>query len=405
MKENCVLYISYDSVLDPIPQSQVIPYLKLLAHNGFKFHWLTFEKNSSATLLLKRQLRNCSVNLHSLPYYKRPYLAAKVINIFFGIFFACFYAFWHRARIVHCRSEVASIIGAAVKSFCGTKLIYDRRGFMAEDYVEGGMWKSRKSFLYKLLILVDSFLLRYSDHIVVLTLKMKIWLLQHRPYVKNKISVIPCCVDLEKFNVLAQVSLKENLGLTGNFVIVYSGSLGTWYMLEEMLDFFLVAKGIIDNAHFLILTSYDKVTIEKQARFKNVSQNDITIRSVPFDKMPFYLSIADAALCFIKPVLSKVASSPTKFAEFLASGKPVIINSGIGDTDDMLKKENVGVVVNNFDRVSYEDSIVRLTALLKNADGLRERCISSAKKHFLLSDGAMKYYNIYDNLLSLQEET
>ena len=58
------------------------------------------------------------------------------------------------------------------------------------------------------------------------------------------IQVIPTCADLELFNpntvTKAETQgLREKLGIhPDDFVLLYLGSLGTWYMLEEMLDFY-----------------------------------------------------------------------------------------------------------------------------------------------------------------------
>ncbi len=335
---------------------------------------------------------------HSLIYLKRTYLLAKVINIICGIIVSSFYVLRSNIEIIHCRSEVASVIGIAVKFFFGKKIIYDRRGFMAEDYVEGGMWNKRESALYKLLIFVDNKLLLYSDKVVVLTHRMKDWLIINRPWSRDKITVIPSCVDLSRFNLCKKAELKIKLGLDGKFLFVYSGSLGTWYLLDRMIDFFITAKTFIPNAHFLILTMSDHQIVKGIIRIKNVSAEDFTIKKVSFNEVPDYLGCADSSLCFIKPVISKVASSPTKLAEFLASGIPVVINSGIGDSDEILQKEKVGVIVKDFTQDSYQKSINNLLLLMQEKEALRCRCIDSAKKYFSLNDGVNKYREIYQAL-------
>ena len=35
-----------------------------------------------------------------------------------------------------------------------------------------------------------------------------------------------------------------------------------------------------------------------------------------------------------------IANSPTKFAEYLASGLPILTNTGIGDSDEILREPN-----------------------------------------------------------------
>ena len=54
-------------------------------------------------------------------------------------------------------------------------------------------------------------------------------------------------------------------------------------------------------------------------------------RAVPPAGMPAALVAGDVGLSFIQPCFSKTGSSPTKVAEYLACGLPVVVNAGIGD--------------------------------------------------------------------------
>jgi len=55
-------------------------------------------------------------------------------------------------------------------------------------------------------------------------------------------------VDLDHFDParttpLQQAALRNELGVKpGEFVLLYLGSLGTWYLVKEMLDFFTSSK-------------------------------------------------------------------------------------------------------------------------------------------------------------------
>ncbi|MFH1888971.1 MAG: glycosyltransferase [Candidatus Omnitrophota bacterium] len=400
-----VLYISYDSALEPIPQSQVIPYLRELSRDGYIFHWLSFDKphlfrRENRREELRLELLKDGITWLSLDYYRWPYLPAKAFNIICGIVVAVFYILKEDIAVVHCRSEVASVIGCIVSRLFGKKMIYDRRGFMAEDYVEGGMWKSRESFLYRAMIWADNKLLVSSDRVVVLTNKMKEWLVDNRPSLglRDKIRIIPCCVDASRFSYEGKEEAKSALGFAGKFVFIYSGSLGTWYLLNEMIDFFNSAKKLIPNAHFIILTMSDHDIARKVISQKGAPQEDFTLERADFSQVPRFLQCADCAICFIKPVVSKYASSPTKLAEFLASGIPVVINRGIGDSDRMLEDERSGVVVDDFTQGAYDNCTQELVRLLKEEDVLRERCVETARKYFSLSDGINEYRQIYREL-------
>ena len=76
-----VLYISYNGMLDPLGQSQVIPYLKELSRVGVQFTLLSFERSQAFTAegvetcaALRRELAANGIDWHWLRYHKTPSL-------------------------------------------------------------------------------------------------------------------------------------------------------------------------------------------------------------------------------------------------------------------------------------------------------------------------------------------
>jgi glycosyltransferase involved in cell wall biosynthesis len=90
-----------------------------------------------------------------------------------------------------------------------------------------------------------------------------------------------------------------------------------------------------------------------------------------------------------------MSSSPTKIAEYLASGLPVITNAGIGDLDDVIAEDNVGVILDAFNRDSYVRAVKGVKDLLLDR-GVAERCRESARKRFDLANvGGVRYRRLY----------
>jgi glycosyltransferase involved in cell wall biosynthesis len=99
-------------------------------------------------------------------------------------------------------------------------------------------------------------------------------------------------------------------------------------------------------------------------------------------------------------VFSKIFSCPTKFGESLACGLPVVINSGIGDTEEIVRKERIGVVINEFSPRGYKKAAEELKILLSEKDELRYRCRSVAERYFSLDCGIGQYEQIYHSLIT-----
>src|SRR5205823_7759921 len=96
-----------------------------------------------------------------------------------------------------------------------------------------------------------------------------------------------------------------------------------------------------------------------------------------------------------KPGYSKLASSPTKFAEYLASGLPVVSTRGIGDIDAVIEDEGVGVLLDDFTAESYAKAFRRADALRKEP-GFRDTCREVAHRFYdLHSIGSTRYLRLY----------
>ena len=399
------LFISYNGALEPLIQSQGIPYLKGLSSKGIKCFLLSFEKKIEGIDKLKKELNEHGIKWYHLRYHKSPTLPATLFDITAGILAGLHIVISKKINIIHSRATVPAVMGYVIARLTGKKFIFDVRGLLAEEYADGGIWK-RSNFLYKITLYIEKKLLCHADKIVVLTKNIKDFLINsnylQKYNIKEKdIAVIPCCVDIKKFNAengLIEI-LRERYKLSGKFVFLYIGSVGTWYLLEEMMDFFIAAKTLINNAHFLVLTHVDKNMVISTWRKKCCSFSDITIDDAEFSNMPYYIKLADAGIFFIKPCFSKRFSSPTKLAEYLACGLPLVINSGIGDTREMVSDNRIGVVIKDFSEKQYLDKTRELLGLMKEGKVLSKRCRLTAEKYLSLDIGVERYQNIYRELI------
>lgn len=395
------LYISYDGALEPLGQSQIIPYLKGLSKRGIKFALLTFDKRhyrlTQKSQQLYADLSRFDIKWVGLPYHKKPAVLSTTFDICYGFVVCLAIAIKDRPTVVHARSYVSSVIALALKKILRLKFIFDMRGFWADERVEGRLW-AKKGALYHLAKLLEKYFFKNADEIIVLTEHAK-RIIKDWGYDVNNVSVIPCCTDTDNFRFenISRSQLRKKYNLDGKFIFVHTGSLEYWYMIDQMLNFFVIAKQIEPQAHFLFLTHSDKNKILKLVYDKNLNPADFTILSVPYVDMPQYLAMADAGLIFITPVFSKMASSPAKFAEYLSSGLPVIINEGIGDLEDYVFKNNIGAVVRDFNENQYRQAFVSLLNLLKD-ENLKFRCRQVACNSFSLDAGVDKYYKIYSRL-------
>jgi glycosyltransferase involved in cell wall biosynthesis len=222
----------------------------------------------------------------------------------------------------------------------------------------------------------------------------------YRDRVGRPVEVIPCCVDFTRFaeaNGQSRSDVRLELGVEDRRVLAYVGSFGGWYLTNEMLNFVKVAKEHDPRTLVLILTARNEDQVATKLRSMGIADEDFLVKSVSPADVPLYLRATDLAVSFIKACYSKQSSSPTKIAEYLACGVPVVANRGVGDIDDLIGDNGIGVLVDDFSDESYRRA-------LRSIDGLGkvgEVCRTFAMKEFDLETiGGKKYRRIYSRLLN-----
>ncbi|MBX3295956.1 MAG: glycosyltransferase [Acidobacteria bacterium] len=374
-----------------------------------KVSLLTFEPERAAGDIgeferIKAEFLAEGIEWDWLPYHKRPSAAATAWDIFRGAFYI-----WRRIGrfdVLHGRVHVPTLMGALARKFSlrKPKLLFDIRGFFPEEYTDAGIWPEG-GLLYRGAKRVERWLMKESDAFVVLTEKAREQLFpesKEAGYDKlgRPVEVIPCCVDLERFASATPETRerkREELGITGKRVMVYVGSFGGWYLTKETADIFGAFRERYPNAFAMILTQSRPKVIEPLLREAGYLDGEYLINQVPSAEIPEYLVAADVAVSFIKPCYSKQASSPTKNAEYLACGLPIIANSGVGDVDLLVEGHGVGALIANFDRESYFRAFDRIESL----GDIAGRCRTVASDEFdLKTVGGRRYGRIYSSLFS-----
>lgn len=405
-----VLYISYNGMLDPLGQTQVIPYLRELARLGCQFTLLSFERSpalesAGAEKLkeLQRQLAAKNIEWHWLRYHQKPSLPATAYDVMAGIRLAQRLVRQNRIEMVHARAHIPATIALSLKKQFGIKMIFDIRGLMAEEYVDAEHWK-KGGVPYRVTKAMERRALAAADGVVTLT--ERIWPiiadwegLRGRQVIRE---VVPCCTDLQlfRFNADERERRRAECGLRDRFTIVYSGSIDGWYLTEKMADFFGQLLRRNSSAHFLWLTPGNHDRIARIMKERSIAPGNYTVLSVSPRDVPSYLSAGDAGLSFIKPCFSKLASSPTKNAEYLACGLPVVINAGIGDSDTLVTEEGLGALVNEFVEAEYTKAISIIEDLARDPETTRERAREAAERFFDVRQcGIERYARLYERVL------
>ena len=405
-----ILFISYDGLTDPLGQSQILPYLTGLTKYNFEFTILScdkpdlYKKNKA---YVKNLLKPFPIKWRSIPYHKTPPVLSSIFD---------FYQLKQTAKklhkkekfhMVHTRPGVPTLVALWLKKKYKIKFLNDVRGFWADERVDGGMWDLKNPLFKKV---YDFFkkheyeCIEKSDYTTCLTYhakrEMHSWKnISHQPI---PIEVIPCSVDLTLFDPLhidhaLKERLKAELKISDeDFIVSYLGSIGGWYLTDEMMQFCRTLLNKIPATKFFFISPHrHEIILQAAAKF-GIPADKIIVKNGLRHEVPALLSFSDYSLFFIKPCYSKISSSPTKHGEIMAMGIPVITNAGVGDVEEITMKYNAGIVIKNLTLDEYERAA---TTISEGKKFNKEEIIYGAKEYYNLDTAVEKYCTVYKKIL------
>jgi glycosyltransferase involved in cell wall biosynthesis len=282
-----ILYLTYDGLTDQLGQSQVIPYLTGLADKGYQITIVSAEKNEKLSMVdeVQRQLEQHRITWKRISYTKHPAVFSTLWDIIVFRKFAVSLFKKNHFDIVHCRSYIASFIGMYLKKKFGVKFIFDMRGFYADERIDGGIWNQKKilyRIIYRYFKKSEKEFLTHADYTICLTKSAKDEIESWQLPKQSPLIIIPCCTDTKLFSKeAADENLQEVKSVLRipehSFVLSYLGAIGTWYMLDEMLDFFARLLLKKKDAVFLFITNENPAMIKAQSRKRNIPEEHISI--------------------------------------------------------------------------------------------------------------------------------
>jgi len=393
-----ILYISYDGILEPLGHSQVLKYLAFLSKD-FDVTLISFEKVHSAIDKKEFHEMHQYCQQEKIKWKPRIYhqglpLFSHLVNLF-SIFYTPFMEMLkNKHQIVHIRSYMPGLGMPLFKIFFNFKLVFDIRGFWADEKVDRLGW-SKNSLKYKFIKALEVKLFKHADIVVTLTDSSKEFIEKRFKKSSNSVTVIRTCVDFSEFNtekrVVRPYDFKRRL------VLGYLGSIDTAYDFNAFLQLIknLEVRGL--TVQLKILSKTTPAIVMRYLKENNLSHLEHEVLFLKRHELSNVINQFDLLGFALKPSFSLIASMPTKIAESLACGTPIICNNFNNDIKDMIEINKIGVL-HDFSQNLPQENYDEIISIIQDSTA-SERCHEFSKENFSLELGVSQYVDIYNSLL------
>ena len=156
-------------------------------------------------------------------------------------------------------------------------------------------------------------------------------------YAAQQHVVIPCTLARE-FEM--EVPVVPETPSTDRVRLVYSGSSAGWQSFELLEQLFVPLLEQDQRVEVLFLTRGDARIKELAGRFPG----RVNMRWLDHSEVRQVLGQQDAGILLREDSVTNRVSSPTKYAEYLACGLPVMMSAHIGDFSDEVEAKQRGVI-------------------------------------------------------------
>jgi glycosyltransferase involved in cell wall biosynthesis len=391
------LYLTRNGLLEPLGQSQVFAYLRGLSQD-YRITLITYEKSedwadTARVTALRAECDRLGIRWLPQAFRPRPRLIAPALSMLRMVWLARREVRGQGARLIHARSYIPAAVALVVSWLTGVPFIFDMRALWPEELITAGRLR-RGSLVHRAIVAAERACLRRAAAVVSLTEAAVVHLRQiyPGPLAGQRIAVIPTCADLDRFAPAAMPPQGRVIGCLGTM-------LSGWFRIDWLAAFLAAAAARDPALRFELTTRDDPARLRALIGGSDAVQGRLAIAPSPADRVHEVLQGQVASVMFFTDGLGKLGSSPTRMAEILGCGLPVVANDGVGDVAGIIRRHRVGVLAEGPAPAQMAAALDALTDLLADP-GLASRCRAAAQEIFSLQSGTRAYHRLYDSVVN-----
>jgi hypothetical protein len=364
-------YVTIDSLSEGVGSSQITPLIFYLSKSGLKINLISFEKVKPAPSLIS-YFKSIGVEWAFQDFGLNGLVGglSRLNRLRQAI---------PKTSLIHARSDIPAV--SAITSH-QAPVLWDVRSLWADQKIM--IQKNRlNTYGYQVYRGLESIASSKSLAMSTLTSAVVPVLEERNKKLPFLRTVVPTTVNLDLFQMNSEMPIKTQA--------LFSGSFNDYYDLDLSLLFMNEFQKLIPvDTHWARPSESSRSQIGVgESRIFPATQIEMA------DLIPNYNF--GVSVCKLNAGPSLTAAMPTKIGEFLACGRPVVVNKGLGDMDQFLKEFDAGVILDG-SKNNLVESANKLVSLVMDPE-TPLRCRALAEKYFSMERGSIKYLDLYSQML------
>ena len=369
-----LVYVTIDSLSEGVGSSQITPLVSRLSKLSLKINLISYEKSNPSSELVD-YFDSIGIKWDYSPFESNGLVGGvkRLNNLRQEI---------PKTNLIHARSDIPAVSAIASRQ---APVLWDVRSLWADQKVMIQNNLVNKT-LYGIYRGLENIAASRSTGMSTLTSAVVPILEQRHKWLPPLRAVVPTTVDLDYFKLNPVMPSKPQALFSGTYNEYYDLDLSRLFM-EEF------------RKHLAVETHW--------ARPKESSKSKISVgesKVFPSSQTGMANLIPDysfgVSICKIDAGPSLTAAMPTKIGEFLACGRPIVVNRGLGDMDRFIEEFDAGVILDGTPTNVVENA-TKLASLLSDSE-TPHRCRALAEKYFSMDIGANKYLDLYSKMLNVK---
>ncbi len=363
-------YVTVDAISEGVGSSQILPVLLKLSNAGLSINLMSFEKDAPSRQI-EMKLAESNIVWNRCAFKKHGYLGgfSRFLEIISKM---------PETDIIHARSDIPAVAAILSRK---APVLWDIRSLWADQraFMEANPIKKKILSSFRVLEDVASF---GSSAISTLTSSVVPILEERHKNLPELRIVVPTAVDLQRFKFVSRFpAILKGL---------YSGTYNNYYDLA-------LSKGFIQQISKIVPLQVDWARPKESRRALLDAGESSSFFATQIEMATIIPNYSfGISICKLDAGPSLKAAMPTKAAEFLSCGRPIVVNAGLGDLGAFVQEFNAGVVLDG----SQSNLLEKVHELLEILDDPETpyRCRALAEKYFDLDKGVEKYLSLYSRM-------